>query len=145
VSGTLKLGGTLKLSLLNSFAPAAGSEWQLFDGTLAGAFSDFDLPSLGAGLSWDVSGLYSEGVAAVVAGLAGDFDADGDVDGGDFMAWQRGLSPTPGSAGDLINWRANFDVSVAAAGTVPEPAGCSLLVTAAVAGAMARRRNRLGR
>jgi autotransporter-associated beta strand protein len=145
VSGTLKLGGTLKLSLLNSFAPAAGSEWQLFDGTLAGAFSDFDLPSLGAGLSWDLSGLYSEGVAAVVAGLAGDFDADGDVDGGDFMAWQRGLSPTPGSAGDLINWRANFDVSVAAAGTVPEPAGCSLLVTAAVAGAMARRRNRLGR
>ncbi|MCA9235194.1 MAG: hypothetical protein KDA44_06970, partial [Planctomycetales bacterium] len=38
----------------------------------------------------------------------GDFDEDGDVDGGDFLAWQRGNSPTPLSADDLAAWQANF-------------------------------------
>lgn len=40
--------------------------------------------------------------------LLGDFDGDGDVDGRDFLVWQRGGSPTPFSASDLAMWRANY-------------------------------------
>jgi hypothetical protein len=54
----------------------------------------------------------------------GDFDLDGDVDGNDFLAWQRGGSPTPLSVSELADWRANFGTvaSLAATSTtVPEP------------------------
>jgi hypothetical protein len=64
------------------------------------------------------------------AGLAGDFDDDGDVDGSDFLVWQRGGSPTPVSAGDLADWRANYGTgggSVGAIGAVPEPGTLGLL------------------
>jgi len=53
---------------------------------------------------------------------AGDFDGDGDVDGFDFLTWQRGsLSPS-----DLADWEANFGLSGgplagASAAAVPEP------------------------
>jgi hypothetical protein len=40
--------------------------------------------------------------------LLGDFDHDGDVDGRDFLVWQRGGSPTPFSASDLANWQSNY-------------------------------------
>jgi len=53
-------------------------------------------------------------------GLAGDFDLDEDVDGADFLRWQRdGLS---GSA--LADWVANFGTVVppaVASTSVPEP------------------------
>ncbi|QDT75206.1 hypothetical protein [Lacipirellula limnantheis] len=59
-------------------------------------------------------------------GTAGDFDNDGDVDGADFLVWQRGGSPSPLSPADLATWKANFGASAtvnvgAAVGAVPEP------------------------
>ena len=50
--------------------------------------------------------------------LDGDFDADNDVDGADFLKWQRGQSPDPLSQADLNAWEANY-------GTVftPDPPG----------------------
>ena len=49
--------------------------------------------------------------------LAGDFDEDGDVDGRDFLVWQRNPS-----VGDLADWQANYGVSSSAASVaVPEP------------------------
>lgn len=38
----------------------------------------------------------------------GDFDNDNDVDGNDFLIWQRGESPNSGSAEDLAEWQANY-------------------------------------
>ena len=38
----------------------------------------------------------------------GNFDGDGDVDGRDFLIWQRGGSPTAGSAEDLTAWQTNY-------------------------------------
>ena len=48
----------------------------------------------------------------------GDADADGDVDGADFLIWQRQLGAVPGSS--------------VAATAVPEPAGASLLIASLV-------------
>jgi hypothetical protein len=55
---------------------------------------------------------------------AGDFDFDGDVDGHDFMIWQRGGSPLPKSATDLAAWQANYGTVAAATANlsaIPEP------------------------
>jgi formylglycine-generating enzyme required for sulfatase activity len=46
----------------------------------------------------------------VPTGLPGDFDHDGDVDGRDFLLWQRGGSPSPLSPGDLSDWQGNYGV-----------------------------------
>ncbi|MDZ4657996.1 MAG: PEP-CTERM sorting domain-containing protein [Bythopirellula sp.] len=55
---------------------------------------------------------------------AGDFDYDGDVDGRDFLVWQRGDSPTAFSASDLADWQTNYGAPPLTAATtaVPEPA-----------------------
>jgi len=58
--------------------------------------------------------------------LAGDFDNDGDVDGFDFLAWQRDTS-----IGSLSDWEGNFGMTsgtLAAASAVPEPTTCMLLI-----------------
>ena len=75
-------------------------------------------------------------VMAIPSSLAGDFDFDGDVDGNDFLAWQRGKSPNTLSESDLADWRANYGMATLAvnATTVPEPNAlgrfclCALLV-----------------
>lgn len=71
-------------------------------------------------------------------GAAGDFNLDGNVDGGDFLAWQRAFGSSVAAAGagadgnrngvvdagDLAVWRSNFGLvaSNRATATVPEPA-----------------------
>ena len=71
----------------------------------------------------------------VVTGTPGDFDGDGDVDGRDFLIWQRGDSPNPLSAGDLAIWQAQYGSPslVVAANTVPEPQSLLLLVCSSFA------------
>jgi hypothetical protein len=59
-----------------------------------------------------------------LAGTPGDFDADGDVDGNDFLEWQR----TDGTSGGLSTWQANYPTAppLAAASAVPEPSTIAL-------------------
>ena len=38
-------------------------------------------------------------------------DGDGDVDGRDFLVWQRSGSPAPLSAGDLADWQDSYGTS----------------------------------
>ncbi len=70
-------------------------------------------------------------------GLDGDFDGDGDVDGNDFLVWQRGAA-TPA---DLALWQGNYGApnSSAAAGAVPEPASVLLLGIASTLWCLRRR------
>ena len=75
--------------------------------------------------------------------LEADFDSDGDVDGGDFLIWQRGESPNPLSSSDLDDWQANFGYVAGsitpASTTVPEPASIVLLLSAFACGLRRRR------
>ena len=75
--------------------------------------------------------------------LAGDFDGSGQVDGNDFLAWQRNLG-TP-TAADLSPWRnamAAGNATVAAA-VVPEPTTAMIAVATSVFAAfVSRYRNR---
>jgi hypothetical protein len=86
-----------------------------------------------------------------------DFDGDEDVDGEDFLIWQRGLGLTEQTdkstgdansdmtvnAGDLAIWQAQFGAApvAAAASSIPEPATALLTAIAALAaGGVHRRR-----
>jgi hypothetical protein len=62
---------------------------------------------------------------SLVQPVAGDFNNDGNVDGADFLVWQRGGSPNPLSAGDLETWKTAFGGP--AIGAVPEPTAALLL------------------
>jgi len=70
----------------------------------------------------------------------GDFDLDGDVDGIDFLKWQRGESTTPFSASDLADWETNYGTNplVASIATVPETATFGLALLS-VLGMLAKR------
>jgi len=66
-------------------------------------------------------------ILASAALVSGDFDGDGDVDGADFLSWQR--NPNIGS---LTDWQANFGSTpqTIANVAVPEPSGIMLLLIA---------------
>ena len=68
-------------------------------------------------------------------GIAGDFDQDNDIDGDDFLAWQRGESPISFSQVNLEDWQLNLGTaSLSATTQVPEPTNMVLLCMAAVIG-----------
>jgi hypothetical protein len=67
-----------------------------------------------------------------VNSILGDFDRDGDVDGRDFLVWQRGYG-TEFDGADLENWQLNFGLGSFSPPdtleqylTVPEPSCCVL-------------------
>jgi hypothetical protein len=64
--------------------------------------------------------------------LSGDFNLDGDVDGRDFLVWQRGGSFNPLSAADLAAWQGNYGPApfTARIAAVPEPPPAGLLLLA---------------
>jgi hypothetical protein len=77
------------------------------DLSVAGSVQAFINDSTGSGTQsvW-YDGL---GYSLVTDGrLAGDFDGDDDVDGDDFLMWQRGGSPNSLSSEDLAIWRQAF-------------------------------------
>ena len=69
----------------------------------------------------------------VAEAIPGDFDFDGDVDGGDFLRWQRG-SGTTYDAADLTLWENNYGFVAplsASSAAVPEPTSVALLILGA--------------
>jgi T5SS/PEP-CTERM-associated repeat protein len=147
------LGGKLEVSLLNGFLPSSTDAFQVMSsltGVFAGSFANIasgqrlaTSDGLGSFLVSYGPGSPQVVLSAFQIGIPGDFDHDGDVDGRDFLVWQRGGSPNPLSSADLALWRANFGTGGAAtaAGAVPEPRG-EWLALAAIALACASRRSK---
>lgn len=77
------------------------------------------------------------------SGVDGDFDGDGDVDGRDFLIWQRGETDPALGPGDLVLWQDNYGVGTlnTIAAVVPEPSAAVLLGSVLVAGVSFRRRS----
>ncbi|TWU22709.1 beta strand repeat-containing protein [Bythopirellula polymerisocia] len=136
VTGSLAAAGTLDISLAGTVG--LGDSFDILDfASASGSFSTINLPSLGGGLSWNTSDLLTTGMLSVVSGgLPGDFDNDGDVDGRDFLVWQR----NPG-IGNLTDWQANYGTPlVAASNAVPEPTSLVLLLVSGLGLAQRRRK-----
>jgi len=121
------LDGTLEVSLANGFVPAVGNMFTFLTTAADGVFGEFENLLLPAGFQWDVDYLASSVVLKVLGlGTAGDFDGDGDVDGRDFLAWQRNPS-----VGNLADWQANYNNgSLSALAAVPEPSALVLVICA---------------
>lgn len=69
-----------------------------------------------------------------------DFDEDGDVDGNDFLAWQR----ADGTPENLALWQAQYSVHAPlATASVPEPSSLTLSAAFVLAIAVKRRRKKL--
>ena len=140
VVGTATLDGSVNVDFLDGEIPAAST-------TLLTAGSPIVLPSglpslsvSGAsGLSLALSGDSMSLLLNSVTGLPGDFDGDNDVDGADFLTWQRDL----GDATNLGIWQDNYGTgalaAAAGAAAVPEPTSM-LMMLLATAPLMAGRR-----
>jgi hypothetical protein len=134
-SGTLGLDGTLAVTLIDGFNPAAGNSFDLFDwANLAGTFDTLQLPALSAGLMWNTSQLYTTGALNVA--LAGDYNFDSTVNAADYVVWRKGIG-TESTPANYNLWRTNFGRAASGAGlsatgsadafAVPEPSIVALV------------------
>ncbi|MDZ4657787.1 MAG: hypothetical protein SH868_09450, partial [Bythopirellula sp.] len=126
VTGAASLAGDFVVTLGIGFTPTAGMTFPIFTaGSIVGGPNfDFSAATLPSGLDWAVDFQpTSLGLAVVSSGTPGDFDVDFDVDGRDFLKWQRGESTNPFSGGDLAAWQTAYNggMLVAASMAVPEP------------------------
>ncbi len=133
------LSGTLEVSLVG-FTPAIGNMFTFLATAPAGVNGEFDNLVLPGGFQWGIDYL-SDSVVLKVLGLGtpGDFDSDGDVDGRDFLVWQRNPS-----VGSLADWQNNYGIGtvMSPATVVPEPSGPVLLLWAVAAFSIGRVRKR---
>lgn len=163
-AATALLGGRLEVTLDAGFAPAAGDRFDLIatTGAMNSAFATTSLPALANGLAWNLQ-ITAQLLRIEVIGTAasGDFNLDGDVNGSDFLQWQRARGMQAGAmrshgdadgdhdvdAADLAIWKQDFGAVGTPAlaprqGSVPEPSAGALGVIAGVLAGAARRGRR---
>ena len=185
-SGSLKANTWSSLQDQNSGAfPAgngSGNGWEeaggsgtgiLSEGFLTGSSSVVSAATVGLGAAFNTAGtqdlVFKYAVVPQVP-LSADFDSDGDADGADFLAWQRGFGIAAGAlksqgdanaagavnAADLTLWKAQFGSSAfsgpgalvrgfvkyvgGAVAAVPEPSSVLLVGVGLTALAAGRRR-----
>jgi hypothetical protein len=159
LGSSFALGGTLEVTLQGGYMPASGSSFDILDlhGSRSGVFWSIILPALDYGRTWNTSELFSSGVLSVQGGFPptpGDFDKDGDVDGGDFVTWQTNFPKSSGATlsqgdadsdgdvdgADFVVWQTNFPHTPGPA-AVPEPSTLLLaLLSFSAAYYLSRRR-----
>lgn len=157
VADQLSVGGTLNVSLINGFAPAAGQSFDILDfAALNGTFNTLNLPALAGGLSWNTSQLYTTGTLSIVGGVPGDYNNNGVVDAADYVLWRNGGplanevdAPGVVNAGDYTEWRTRFGNASGAGGgltisgaAVPEPSTIVALLIALKMGLLPSGRRR---
>jgi len=153
-ASSASIGGVLEIFLTDGFSPSPGDFFDLLSttGIIGGAFSSTVLPVLTPNLSWNLiqtNNLLRLEVQSVL--FDGDFNGDLDVDGGDFLTWQRGFGiPSGASKGqgdanlsgsvdglDRTIWESTFGdtlspIASAVATQVPEPSSWLLAALAGI-------------
>jgi hypothetical protein len=149
------LGGTLQVTLANGFVPAAGDRFTLVNGVnISGSFATTVLPTV-PNLSFAVAYSPTSVVLAVTPALTGDYNADGRVNGSDFVLWQRTLGSTTQlaadgngngviDAGDFGVWQGNVGAAANGGTTVvvTEPTSFALLTSVGLVVGSSMRRNK---
>lgn len=143
VSSTANLAGNLAVELVEGFVPQPSDSFTILSvgnlvNTFAGLPDGSRVNTIGGNGSFEIDYDYVNKrvvLSNFLAGIAGDFDGDGDVDGRDFLVWQRNPS-----VDDLSDWQTNYGVGSfnTANVAVPEP-GTLLLSTLAALAWLARR------
>jgi hypothetical protein len=111
-----------------------------FDSSVFGA-ADGDLV-----FSYAISGsskLMTGAVNYISTGLTGDYNGNGKVDAGDYIAWRNNPNAFGGTPSGYNTWRSHFGQSSGSGvllSSVPEPATCFLLLLGAFEFAWIRRR-----
>ena len=153
-SGAVSLAGTLEVSLLISFTPAANETFAFLTavGGVTGTFANTILPMLPDGLSWNVvygANSVELDVVAPVMTLAGDFDGNGVVDMADYVLWRDGLGTTFTDT-DYDVWRAHFGETLGSgpsisktSAAVPEPMSALLALCCILVALCVRHRDRV--
>lgn len=103
-ASTARVGGTLAISIGDSFVPSVGSQFDILTANrVSGAFSHLEL-NVPSGVSFNGELVYAADKVSfrvTQAEFAADFDDDGDVDGSDLLAWTNAFKVGGhGSAGD---------------------------------------------
>ncbi len=142
VSAGATLSGAIDINLFGGFLPSVGDSFEVIS---AESIFDDGISLVGTAAS---NFIYSivDGNSLVLIYADADFDLDGDVDGADFLTWQRGFGQTAASHSqgdangdnkvdhlDLLAWQGGSGSSSSQAlATVPEPstAGLALLMGA---------------
>ncbi len=144
IEGSATLDGSLRV-FTPSFTPGLGDTFTILTASsVAGEFSliDDSFAGLIARTTFEATYRPNAVLLNVVPELDGDYDLDGDVDGGDFLELQRGMG-TRFDANDLAKWRDNYGNGGAPAlaiAAVPEPTSIMLLVLGTLAPACCRQR-----
>ena len=129
---TANLSGTLDLLIDSVYTPTLGDLFPIISTTsgVSGTFGSVNGAYLGGGLGLGVTYGANDVTVEVIKVLLGDFDLDTDVDGFDFIEWQRGFGGAY-DANDLADWETNYGTVAplsATSTTVPEPTTGILLM-----------------
>ncbi|QEG33629.1 beta strand repeat-containing protein [Bythopirellula goksoeyrii] len=126
------LAGTLDVTLTGGFMPNLGEKFTIVTGDTArfGTFNTENLPTLGGGNMFAVNyKANSVELEVIASSLTADFDNDGDVDGRDFLVWQRGGTAPPLDPAALALWQASYGTPLMAlSANVPEPSTSVMLL-----------------
>lgn len=123
------LEGMLDVSFVNSFTASYGDSFEVVTAAdeLLGGFDSYDLPSLATGLAWGAD--YQADSMTLKVTLPGDHDLDGDVDGLDFLVWQREGDSKLLTGFSLSEWETYYGTAPpSSVNAVPEPTTTWLLV-----------------
>ncbi len=120
-TGTVAVDPSVSVSIGNIAPGLPGGLSRIFHG----AIDDVRVYDEGL-IQTDLSALLDLGNST-----SADFDGDGDIDGADFLKWQRGETPGLGSADELVSWEQQYGGTVppvTAAAAVPEPSTTAMLL-----------------
>jgi hypothetical protein len=142
VTGAATLAGTIDVTQLGSFTPAAGATYTILSAAegITNLGVNFNLPA-----GFHASIVDATNLVLTYGLLQGDFNSDGVVNAADYVIWRK----SGGSNTDYQLWRSNFG-NTAGAGTstvtgqqaVPEPATWLLALLTSFAGITLRRSKR---